>query len=81
MITSRVSNVKDEGALVAVLDSLEADYSVRVRYLQPCFPQRFDVCVEGRDERKFQTDLETRAAKAGWQVKEAPLALFHDPAI
>lgn len=81
MITCRLSNVKKEEDLLAVLDSLASRHGVRVWYLQPCFPLNFDVCIDGRAERLFQSDLKSHATEAGWGMKEATLALFHNPVI
>ncbi len=81
MIGCSLTNVKDEKAFLDLLDSLASHHGVRVWYLQPCLPMKYDVCIEGQDESLCHTDLQRHAAKAGWRVKLSPIGAFLHPAI
>ncbi len=81
MIACSLTNVKDEKTLLDILDTLASHHGVRVRYLQPCLPRKYDICIEGVDETLCHSDLERFAAKRGWQVKQSPVGMFLNLAI
>jgi transposase len=47
MITCSVTKVNDEKTLLALLDLLARQYSVKATYLQPCLPKTYQLCIEG----------------------------------
>jgi len=81
MIACSLTKVNDEKALLSFLDALTTNHGVRVSYLQPCLPQKFDICIEGPDEKLAESDLQRRAARNGWLFRLAPESVFHYPAI
>ncbi len=70
MRTFRVANVDDEEALLTLLDSLARTHSVKARYVQPCLPRTYQICIDGQHEEKFESDLHAFASYAGWLIRD-----------
>jgi hypothetical protein len=69
MFACTVTEVKDERTLSALLDLLERRHGVKAMYQKPCLARTYQMCVEGPNEEKFESDLRAFASQVGWSVK------------